>query len=442
MHSGAYPRVLNRQGGERQLGAEWKTDGGQRTIKRNVRVTTADDMSIASQSPRRIARIITRLNIGGPAIQAARLTTLLEQRGYHTRLVHGRLGRDEGDMSDLVAPHADVVYLSSLCRPIAPLDDLRTLVRLFRTFRSFRPHIVHTHMAKAGLLGRMAATAYNLTRGSSPRAHLVHTYHGHVLEGYFRPLASRLFIALERMMSRVTDCLVAISPTIRRELLATFHIGGESQYRVIPLGFDLGPFAAIDDQDRAAARRALALPPNAPVVATVGRLTAIKQPHLCLEVIAQLAVRNSDIVAVIAGDGELRDELRDRAAALRISDHIRWLGWRRDLATIYAATDVFLLTSRNEGTPVALIEAMASGVPGVSTDVGGVKDVIDSSAVGSVTPAGDVAALAAAVQRLLNDSDLRRRMGDGARAHVLRKYAIDRLVRDIDEMYRELLSEG
>jgi glycosyltransferase involved in cell wall biosynthesis len=397
-------------------------------------------MPTAPQSPPRIARIITRLNIGGPSIQASRLTTLLEPRGYHTQLVHGEPGRDEGDMSDLVAAHADVIRLPSLRRPIAPFADLRTLVRLFRFFRSFRPHIVHTHMAKAGLLGRVAATGYNLTRGTAPRARLVHTYHGHVLEGYFSSFTSRTFVGLERMLSRVTDRLVAISPAIRRDLLDSFRIGRAAQYRVIPLGFDLAAFAAIDDRARRDARMALGLAADAQVVTTVGRLTAIKQANLFLEIIRSVAQRNPRVVGVIAGDGELREELQHSARDL--ADHVRWLGWRRDLTTVYGATDVFLLTSRNEGTPVALIEAMASGVAGVSTDVGGVKDVIDSPDAGITAPFGDVAALAAAVERLLSDPALRRAMGARARARVLDKYDINRLVDDVDALYRELLSEA
>jgi glycosyltransferase involved in cell wall biosynthesis len=398
-------------------------------------------MPIAPQSSPRIARIITRLNIGGPSIQAARLTTLLEERGYHTRLVHGRLGAGEGDMTDLVVAHGDVVFVPSLCRPVAPFDDLRTLLRLLRQFRAFRPQIVHTHMAKAGLLGRLAAAAYNVTRGSSPRARVVHTYHGHVLEGYFSPLLSRVFIAFERMMSRGTDRLIAISPAIGRELLRTFRIGREPQYSVIPLGFDLSAFAAIDDAARIAARNALGLTPDQAVITTVGRLTAIKQPQLFLEVVARLKQRQAPVVALVAGDGELRNDLSAQAAALGIAGHVRWLGWRRDLATIYAATDVFLLTSRNEGTPVALIEAMASGVASVSTDVGGVSDVIDSPETGSTVPPGDVSGLVAAVERLLDNQGLRRSVGEKARARVLEKFGIDRLVRDIDAMYRELLSQ-
>jgi len=387
----------------------------------------------------RIVRIITRLNIGGPSIQAARLTTLLEARGFHTRLVYGRLGPEEGDMSDLVAGHRDVSFLPTLQRPIAPLDDLRTLIILWRELRAFRPAIVHTHMAKAGLLGRLATVLYNATRGSAPRARLLHTYHGHVLEGYFTPLLSRTFIVLERLLARVSDRLVAISPTIGRELHEVHGIGNTSQYRVIPLGFELDRFLRIDARARADARLVLALAPDAEVVSQVGRLTAIKQPQLFLQVLAALARSRPQLHAVIAGDGELRGELQQLTKTFGLEQRVRWLGWRRDLETIYAATDVLVLTSRNEGTPVALIEAMAAGVPGVSTDVGGVRDVIDSPAVGVLAPPNDVSGLASGVERLLNDVSGRREMGQRARARVVQKYGVERLLMDIERLYRELL---
>ena len=408
----------------------------------NVRVKSTRLMSHPphDQPAVRVLRIITRLNVGGPAIQAGRLTTLLEQRGYYTRLVHGRLGPQEGDMSDLVAGHPEVRYMASLRRPIAPFADLRTLINLFRELRSFRPHIVHTHMAKAGLLGRIATAAHNLTRGSAPRARVVHTYHGHVLEGYFRPLVSRTFIALERLLAHASDRLVAISPRIRDELQRTYRIGLDPQYRTVPLGFDLAAFAAIKGDERGDARLKLGLPPQAAVVTTVGRLTAIKQTHLFLQVIAQLAAGRSDVLAVIAGDGELREDLTALAASLGIADRVRWLGWQRDLVPVYTATDVFLLTSRNEGTPVAIIEAMASAVPVVSTDVGGVGDVIESPDAGLVVPPDDVAGLVAAIDRLLSDDNLRARIAVHSRARVLERYGIDRLLGDIDDVYRELLS--
>lgn len=381
-----------------------------------------------------VARIITRLNIGGPSIQATRLGPALEARGYHTRLFHGRLAEGEGDMRYLLAPDADVVFLPALCRPVSPLDDLRAFVGLYRELRRLRPVLVHTHMAKAGLVGRLAAAAYNLTRGRAPRARVVHTYHGHVLEGYFRPGVTAVFLALERLLARATDAIVAISPAIRDELLHEFRIGREAQYRVIPLGFDLAPFAAIDDDARRDARRALDVPADAPVVTTVGRLTAIKQHDLFLDVVARLAAGHPTLVALLVGDGELRPALEAQAAALGIRERVRFLGWRRDLSVIYGATDVFLLTSRNEGTPVALIEAMASGVAGVSTDVGGVSDVIGD--VGLAVE--DREALVASADRLLRDPADRIAIGVRARVRVLERYGFDRLAGDIARLYDEL----
>lgn len=390
-------------------------------------------------TPTPIVRIITRLNIGGPSIQATRLTGALEAHGFTTTLIHGQLGEGEGDMSYLLAPDARTIHLDSLRRALSPLQDLRALIRIYRTLTRVRPAVVHTHMAKAGLLGRLAAVLYNLTRGSAPRTRVVHTYHGHVLEGYFSPMMTGLFITLERLLARASDRIVAISPAIERELRDGFRIGRADQYRVVPLGFDLSAFAAVDDGTRVQARRDLDIPGSAAVVSTVGRLTAIKQHRLLLDTIARAAKTNPNVLGLIAGDGELRHDLEGHAARLGIAERVRFLGWRRDLATIYAATDVFLLTSRNEGTPVALIEAMASGVPGVCTDVGGVKDVITSEAVGARVRDGDAEALAAQVVRLLTDRDLRHDTGRRARAAVLERYSLERLVCDINVLYRELL---
>ena len=399
--------------------------------------------------PIRVMRVITRLNIGGPSIQATRLS-VLDRDGFETTLIHGRLGEGEGDMSYLIAPGSRAIHVETLCRPLQPWNDLRAFLRILRELRRLRPQIVHTHMAKAGLLGRLAAAVYNATRGRAARARVVHTYHGHVLDGYFSPLMTRIFIALERLAARVTDTIVAISPAIAGELRDHYRIGRADHYRVIPLGFDLTPFAAIDAAARVRARQDLQLPPDADVICTVGRLTPIKQHRLFLETIARVSQLRADatsgqavarpVVALIAGDGELRPELERYAAELRIADRVRFLGWRRDLATIYAAADVFLLTSRNEGTPVALIEAMASGIPGVSTDVGGVRDVIISSDAGARVVDHSPDALAAAINRYCNDSELRRQSGTRARAAVLDRFSIDRLLRDIRSLYLDLVT--
>lgn len=388
-----------------------------------------------------VARVITRLNIGGPSIQAARLTSALERHGFTTTLLHGRLGDGEGDMSYLVPTGADARSVATLCRPLSPVDDLRTLLRLYREFKAIKPSIVHTHMAKAGMLGRGAAWLYNLTRGPAPRARVVHTYHGHVLDGYFSEPMTAVFINIERALAAISDRIIAISPAIRRELLEVYRIGTAAKYRVVPLGFDLAPFAAIDDDARAEARRTLGLAPGARVVSTVGRLTAIKQHRLFLDTVKRVMNRYPETIAMIAGGGELEDDLKAYAASLGIADRVRLLGWRRDLPVIYAATDVFLLTSRNEGTPVALIEAMASGVPGVSTAVGGVDDVIGGAETGRTAPFGDADGLAREIVALLSEPGLRVETGRRARARVLAHYDIERLVTDIAALYRELLAE-
>jgi len=387
----------------------------------------------------RVARIITRLNIGGPSIQAVTLSERLSARGVDTLLIHGALGAGEGDMQYLLSDRrVRTQHLESLRRPVAPAYDVVALATLYRALCRFRPSIVHTHMAKAGSLGRLAAVAYNRTVGRRAPARVVHTYHGHVLDGYFTAGATRLFTAAERRLAKATDAIVAISPQIERELLDEHRIGTAAQYRVIPLGFDLSPLAALTDADRRMARTALAIPDEARVVSTVGRLTAIKQHRLFLDAAARVAARDSRVLFLVAGDGELRGEMERAARELGIHDRTRFLGWRRDLSAIYGATDVFLLTSRNEGTPVALIESLAAGVPGVSTDVGGVRDVLSGPDVGRLAPFGDAQALADAVVALLDSPDERRAMGARGRQSVIHRYGIDRLVDDVHRLYRDL----
>ncbi len=314
----------------------------------------------------RVLRIITRLNIGGPSIQAIALSERMRARGFETRLLHGRLGAGEGDMQYLLTAPGIARQMRSLRRDIAPLHDAVALAQVLDALRDLRPHIVHTHMAKAGTIGRIATAIYNRTAGRDARARVVHTYHGHVLEGYFSPAKTRAFLGIERMLARVTDRLVAISPRIQEELLDDHHIGRPEQYRVVPLGFDLDRLTAIDDTDRRAARAALGIPAEAAVVSTAGRLTAIKRYDLFLDTARIVAERNARAIFLVAGDGELRSALEQQARASGIAERVQFLGWRRDLDILYAASDVFLLTSRNEGTPVALIESLAAAVPGVS----------------------------------------------------------------------------
>ena len=389
----------------------------------------------------RIVRIITRLNVGGPAIQAITLSERLSRAGYETLLVHGRLGSGEGDMRYLQSASTIAVrHLDSLRRPLSPVHDLVAFGQIFTTICQFKPVLVHTHMAKAGTLGRLAALTYNRTVGRRRPTRIVHTYHGHVLEGYFGRRSSAFVLGVERALARHTDAIVAISPRIRDELVEKFRLGQASQYRVIPLGFDLDALAQIDDARRKRARETLQIPAGAAVLTTIGRLTAIKNHQLFLQMAAQVSTTHPNVVCVIAGDGELRGELERAAHDRGIAARVRFLGWRRDLVDIHAATDVFVLTSRNEGTPVALIESMAAGAPGVSTDVGGVRDVIAAPELGVVVPPNDAGGLTEEVNRLLSDPDRRRLLGTRARDWVMSRYGIDRLVSDVTDFYEQLLA--
>jgi glycosyltransferase involved in cell wall biosynthesis len=392
-----------------------------------------------SEPPFRVARIITRLNIGGPSIQAIDLSRELSSGGFQTCLIHGHLAEGEGDMTTLLPlGETQTVYLQDLVRPISPLRDTRALWRIYRELRRWRPHVVHTHQAKAGSLGRLAAIAYNATRGTARRARLIHTYHGHVFEGYFGSASTRVFVAVERWLGRRTDALIAISPRVRSDILDTYRIARDAQVRVIPLGFNLDRLLAIAPADRAAARAAVRVPDDAIVVTTVGRLTGIKQHGLFLEMAHRLASASARFLFLIVGDGELRRELETRAAELGLESRVRFLGWRGDLETVYGATDIFVLTSRNEGTPVALIEAMAAGVASVSTDVGGVRDVVTAPGLGSLVPFGDAAALAGAVSALADAPERRAEIGLAGRASVRERFHASRLLEDIRTLYSQL----
>jgi glycosyltransferase involved in cell wall biosynthesis len=392
-----------------------------------------------NSSPRRVARIITRLNIGGPAIQAITLSSGLNAYGFQTHLIHGRLDAGEGDIRTVLdGRHVQSLQIDLLRRPVDPLADARAAQAVYRELCRFQPHIVHTHTAKAGTVGRLAAMAYNRLHGRTRPVKVVHTYHGHVFEGYFRPWISSAFMTVERQLARATDVVIAISPRIRDEIVDTYRIARPTQVRVVPLGFELGRFTAIDRAGRLEARRGLSLPATVPVVTTVGRLTSIKRQDLFLGMAAIIAARHPDALFLVVGDGTLRPALERRAHDLGIAGRVRFLGWRADLPAIYGATDVFVMTSDNEGTPVALIEALAAGVAAASTDVGGVRDVMPETAGQFVVPRGNPEALADAVITLLSSEEHRNALGAAGRASVVARFGLDRLLRDISALYHDL----
>jgi glycosyltransferase involved in cell wall biosynthesis len=381
----------------------------------------------------RVLRIIARLNVGGPAIHASLLTDRLDPSRYESTLAAGAVEPTEGDYLALQGRTLPrLVEVGGLGREIRGAQDLAALAALVRLVRRLRPHIVHTHTAKAGTLGRLAAWLCRVPV-------VVHTYHGHVLRGYFSPAKTRAFAAIERALARVTDALVAVSPRVRQELLE-LGIGRADRFEVVPLGLDLEPFASAERR-RGELRRELGLDAATPLAGIVARLVPIKAHEILLAAARLLADRPAPPRVVIAGDGERRAELEALAAADGLRGRVHFLGWRADLPRIYADLDVVVLCSRNEGSPVALIEAMAAGRPVVATRVGGVPDVVIDGESGLLVPEDDAPALAQAIARVLDEGELARRLGAAGRRQALERFGAGRLVRDIDALYARLLTE-
>jgi glycosyltransferase involved in cell wall biosynthesis len=388
--------------------------------------------------PIRVLRIIARLNVGGPAIQAITLSRLLENRGYVTRLIRGREGAREGSM-DALAEELGVtpVSLPTLKRSIG-LADLVSLVFLVRQIRDWQPQVLHTHAAKAGALGRTAAL---LAGGRRPPV-IIHTFHGHVLTGYFPPLISAVFTAIERALARMTTCLIAVSEEVREDLLR-LRVAPPERIIVLPLGFDLSRFdvpAEERRERREAFRRGFGIPIDAPVVTLVARLEPIKRVDRFLRV-ANLVEEPAETRFLVVGDGALREQLQHSPEAARLGNRLVWAGLRHDMPDVYFASDVLTVTSDNEGTAVSAIEAQAGGVPVVTTRVGGMPSVVLDGKTGFVTERDDEKAFASAVVRLLLDDALRLSLGSVGPQRMRGLFAVDRLVSDMDGLYKRLLAE-
>jgi glycosyltransferase involved in cell wall biosynthesis len=378
--------------------------------------------------PRRVTRIIARLNIGGPAIQAITLTQELERFGYRTRLVRGVEDPAEGNMDYLAAERGVVPTLIPSMRRDPGLGDLTSLLRIVALLWRDRPAIVHTHAAKGGTLGRVATlVAFPLRRW---RPLVIHTYHGHSLTGYFSGRTAGFYRLVEKLLAPRTDVLLAVSAEVRDDLVG-LGVAPDRQFRVMPLGFDLSPFTG--DADRAVRRQTLRsewrVGDDELVVTLIARLVPIKRVDRFLA-IARAVGDRPGVRFVVVGDGELHEHLAGCDDAIALGNRLIWAGFRRDIPDVCFASDVVTLTSDNEGTPVSLIEAQAAAVPVVATDVGGVRSVVRDGVTG----------LAEAIGALLDDAALRERMGVAGRVHVTSLYTLDRLVADHAALYDELLT--
>jgi glycosyltransferase involved in cell wall biosynthesis len=383
-----------------------------------------------------VLRAIARLNMGGPALHVSYLSAGLRERGYETILVAGSVSQGEQSMAyvaeELGVP---VVTIPHLHREISPVRDLLATIRLARMMRAERPVILHTHTAKAGAVGRAAA----LLAGRHRPPIIVHTFHGHVLRGYFGRFWTGVFRLLERLLARITDALVAVSPEVRDELVA-FGVAPASKFRVIRLGIELQERVSPDSAARAETRRVMGIRDDRFVVGWIGRMTAVKRTDVVLGSFRRLRDGGVDALLCMVGDGPDRRSVEQQADELGIMRECLFPGYQEDVGPFFAAFDVFVLPSGNEGTPVTAIEALASGCPVVATRVGGVPDVVSEGKDGFLVEPGAVEELAARLAELARDPDLRARMGAAGRERMQTRYAVDRLIDDVDRLYRDLLA--
>jgi glycosyltransferase involved in cell wall biosynthesis len=382
----------------------------------------------------KILRIIGRLNVGGPAIHVVNLTAGLCSGRYESLLVAGSENEAEGSMLDFALSHGvkpAVIPEIVTAFNLAPRDG-KALWKLYRLMRKERPHIVHTHTAKAGFLGRLAAQLAGVPI-------IVHTFHGHVLHGYYGPSKNWLLRRLEQSLAGFTDRLVTVSEKVKSELVS-YGIAGAEKINVTPLGFDLEPFLN-SHIHRGEFRREIGLSDEVKLVGIVGRIFPIKNHSLFLESAVRIAAREPSARFVIVGDGVLRATVEQKARDLEIADRVIFTGWRCDLPRIYADLNALVVSSDNEGTPLSAIEAMASSCPVVATQVGGLPDLIDDGRTGRLVPPRDAEALATAVFDLLGNPKTAGELGQSARESVRQRFTTQRLLSDMDQLYSQLLEE-
>ena len=373
----------------------------------------------------KVMRIIARMNIGGPAVQVSGLMRGLSSTDFNHRLYTGYCAEDESDYIKDQAPDVQAIQLDGLGRKVNPRADFLILFRLIKEIRDFKPDIIHTHTAKAGVIGRLASI---LSLHPSKR---VHTFHGHLLSGYFDPLVTKLVILIERILALKTNILVSVGGKVRDELLAK-KIGKLSKYRIFPPGLALKELVS-----RESALKILGLESDFVYIPFIGRVTQIKRPDRLLDMVEIVTKQNKNLKFLVAGGGDMLEECKKSARERSLP--VLFLGWRSDIENILSTSDIVVLTSDNEGTPISLIQAGLAGKPTVSTNVGSVKEIVLDGKTGLITELTPES-LAMAISSLADDEVLRKRFGLAASVHTHANYGVDRLVSDHSELYKELSS--
>ncbi len=368
----------------------------------------------------KVLQIIARMNVGGPAVIVADLIRGLDPTRFDQVLITGYCDVNEADYLETVATDVKATRVGGLGRSISPMADLRAFFSLVALIRRERPDVVHTHTAKAGVLGRLATIL------SGSKAIRIHTFHGHLLHGYFAGWKVRLVIAIEKFLATKTDVLIAVGNQVKDDLLAV-EIGKPDQYRVFFPG--LPAPAEIDPQD---ARKKLGLDAETLYCTFVGRLTQIKRPDRLLDVAAACVARELDLHFLIAGEGELFESSKARAEREQLP--ITFLGWRSDIDQLFAASDMAILTSDNEGIPLTLIQAAFAGIPIVATKVGSIADIVVDGETGFLTST-QAGAMASALSALVTDEELRFELGSLGKAHAQRYFSLEKSLADHSSLY-------
>ncbi|MCX7982781.1 MAG: glycosyltransferase family 4 protein [Syntrophales bacterium] len=399
--------------------------------------------NLSARKKIKVVHVITRFDKGGSAENTYLTVSGLDRDTYDISLMFGssverstspaEIKSIEENISHLREKGIEIVHLPYLTRPISPIKDILALTRLYQYFKKTKPVIVHTHTSKAGILGRFAAY---LARTPI----ICHTPHGHVFWGYFSPLETNIFILLEKIAARITDRLIMLTPQERDDHLL-YHIAAPEKFEIIHSGVDLLPFLKVGRSERERMRTAMSIKEDEFVVGTVGRLTGIKGHRYLLSAFSLFLRMGGEGILIIVGDGELRSDLEEKARVLKISDRVHFLGWRRDVADIMASFDVFVLPSLNEGMGKVIVEAMASGLPIIASQIGGIKNLVAPGENGFLTPPGDEENLAASLMILYKQPHKRAEMGLRGREKAA-LYSKEAMVEKIDHLYRTLLLDS
>lgn len=391
----------------------------------------------------RILRIINRLNLGGPTFNVAYLTKFLSPQ-YETMLVAGMIDQSEAS-SEFILHEMGLkpVYIPEMYREIKLVKDTHAYFKLKKIIHEFQPDIVHTHAAKAGALGRMAASSCRVPV-------ILHTFHGHIFHSYFPKLKSNVFINIERQLAKRSTRLIAISKNQKRELSEQFRICAAKKIEIIPLGFELGKFSEDVELKRKKFRNHYLIDDDETVISIVGRLVPVKNHQLFLRALKNVLTRTHKRVrAVIVGDGEDRKAIGELARTLQIdfSDFVLekkkatlvFASWIKEIDEVYAGSEIVALTSLNEGTPVSIIEALAANKAVVTTDVGGIRDIVIDKKNGLIVPTNDVDAFSDALLQLVENIQLRNSMESFPEANIIERFSHVRLVKDMSDLYSHLL---